>query len=83
MKKFQGIRDRVRTFAGDMLKRRGAPSSTISQALTRTMPVMRSGRGCQFRNLATMLWATISVSLVWILMIEETTLVHSTVTTAA
>jgi hypothetical protein len=31
--KFQGIRDRVRTFAEDMLKRRGAPSSTISQAL--------------------------------------------------
>ncbi|MET4606718.1 ClpP class serine protease [Bradyrhizobium sp. JR4.1] len=30
VKKFQGIRDRVRTFAEDMLKRRGAPSSTIS-----------------------------------------------------
>jgi hypothetical protein len=30
---FQGIRDRVRTFAEDMLKRRGAPSSSISQAL--------------------------------------------------
>lgn len=33
VKKFQGTRDRVRTFAEDMLKRRGAPSSTISQAL--------------------------------------------------
>jgi ClpP class serine protease len=33
VKKFQGIRDRVRTFAEDMLKRRGAPSSTISQVL--------------------------------------------------
>jgi ClpP class serine protease len=33
VKKFQGIRDRVRTFAEDMLKRRGAPSSTISQEL--------------------------------------------------
>lgn len=33
VKKFQGIRDRVRTFAEDMLKRRGAPSSTISQIL--------------------------------------------------
>ncbi|WP_177248793.1 hypothetical protein [Bradyrhizobium sp. Ghvi] len=33
VQKFQGIRDRVRTFAEDMLKRRGAPSSTISHAL--------------------------------------------------
>ncbi|MCC8977905.1 SDH family Clp fold serine proteinase [Bradyrhizobium acaciae] len=33
VKKFQGIRDRVRTFAEDMLKRRGAPSSTISYEL--------------------------------------------------
>ena len=33
VKKFQGIRDRVRTFAEDMLKRRGAPSSTISHEL--------------------------------------------------
>lgn len=33
VKKFQGIRDRVRTFAEDLLKRRGAPSSTISQEL--------------------------------------------------
>lgn len=28
--KFQGIRDRVRTFAEDLLKRRGAPASTIA-----------------------------------------------------
>lgn len=33
VKKFQGIRDRVRTFAEDMLKRRGAPSSSISHEL--------------------------------------------------
>jgi len=33
VKKFQGIRDRVRTFAEDMLKRRGAPASTISSEL--------------------------------------------------
>jgi ClpP class serine protease len=33
VKKFQGIRDRVRTFAEDMLKRRGAPTSAISEPL--------------------------------------------------
>jgi len=33
VKKFQGIRDRVRTFAEDMLKRRGAPTSSISGPL--------------------------------------------------
>jgi ATP-dependent protease ClpP protease subunit len=31
--KFQGIRDRVRTFAEDMLKRHGAPTSRISNEL--------------------------------------------------
>jgi len=33
VKKFQGIRDRVRTFAEDMLKRQGAPASSISHEL--------------------------------------------------
>lgn len=33
VRKFQGIRDRVRTFAEDVLKRRGAPASRISQEL--------------------------------------------------
>jgi hypothetical protein len=33
VRKFQGLRDRVRTFAEDRLKRHGAPSSTISEAL--------------------------------------------------
>jgi ATP-dependent protease ClpP protease subunit len=33
VRKFQGIRDRVRTFAEDLLKRRGAPASRISQEL--------------------------------------------------
>jgi Serine dehydrogenase proteinase len=33
VKKFQGIRDRVRTFAEDMLKRQGAPASTVSDEL--------------------------------------------------
>ena len=33
VKKFQGIRDRVRIFAEDLLKRHGAPSSTISHEL--------------------------------------------------
>jgi len=33
VRKFQGIRDRVRTFAEDLLKRRGAPASRISAEL--------------------------------------------------
>jgi len=33
VRKFQGIRDRVRTFAEDLLKRRGAPASRISHEL--------------------------------------------------
>jgi ClpP class serine protease len=33
VRKFQGIRDRVRIFAEDLLKRRGAPASRISQEL--------------------------------------------------
>jgi ClpP class serine protease len=33
VQKFRGIRDRVRTFAEDLLKRRGLPASTISQEL--------------------------------------------------
>jgi len=33
VRKFQGIRDRVRTFAEDLLKRQGLPSSTISTEL--------------------------------------------------
>jgi ClpP class serine protease len=33
VKKFQGIRDRTRTFAEDLLKRRGLPASTISEEL--------------------------------------------------
>jgi hypothetical protein len=33
VRKFQGIRDRVRTFAEDLLKRQGLPASTISSEL--------------------------------------------------
>jgi Serine dehydrogenase proteinase len=33
VRKFQGLRDRVRTFAEDRLKRHGAPASTISAEL--------------------------------------------------
>lgn len=33
VRKFQGIRDRVRTFAEDLMKRRGAPASRIVQEL--------------------------------------------------
>ena len=33
VRKFQGIRDRVRSFAEDLLKRRGAPASSIVQDL--------------------------------------------------
>lgn len=33
VRKFQGMRDRVRTFAEDLLKRQGLPSSTISDEL--------------------------------------------------
>jgi ATP-dependent protease ClpP protease subunit len=33
VRKFEGIRDRVRTFAEDRLKRHGAPASSISQEL--------------------------------------------------
>ena len=33
LRKFQGIRDRVRTFAEDLLKRQGLPASTISTEL--------------------------------------------------
>ena len=36
VKKFEGIRDRVRRFAEDMLKRQGAPASTISAELMST-----------------------------------------------
>jgi hypothetical protein len=36
VKKFEGIRDRVRRFAEDMLKRQGAPASTISSELMST-----------------------------------------------
>jgi hypothetical protein len=33
VQKFRGIRDRVRTFAEDLLKRHGRPASTISSEL--------------------------------------------------
>jgi ClpP class serine protease len=50
VKKFQGIRDRVRTFAEDMLKRRGAPSSTISQELMSSSRWKTHGQPINYAN---------------------------------
>lgn len=50
VKKFQGIRDRVRTFAEDMLKRRGAPSSTISQELMSSARWKTHGQPIDYAN---------------------------------
>jgi ATP-dependent protease ClpP protease subunit len=50
IKKFQGIRDRVRTFAEDLLKRHGAPASSISGELMSSATWKTHGQPIGYAN---------------------------------